>query len=338
MKFYAGIDLHSNNITLSILNEEEKEVFCKKISLDKDLILNALLQFKENLHGIVIESTFNWYWLADELMLQGYRIYLAHPPANKQYSGYKHTNDKTDAKWLAHLLKLGILKTGYVYPKEERGLRELLRRRMGLVQKQTSILLSMQSLIARYEGKKISANLIKTMVPERANKYITDSNIAFLFKQELEILKTIISQVNIIEKASLKQLRKIPGFKKLKEIPGVGNILGSLIVLESIDIKRFKNAGNYCSYCRCVNSERKSNGKKKGENNRRNGNKYLSWAFIEAANLAVRYDERIKKYYQRKMNRTNKIIATKTVAAKLSKACFFMLRDDVEFDMKIFNG
>lgn len=338
MSLYAGIDLHSNNITLSILNEEEKEVFCKKISLDKDLILNALLQFKENLHGIVIESTFNWYWLADELMLQGYRVYLAHPPANKQYSGYKHTNDKTDARWLAHLLKLGILKTGYVYPKEERGLRELLRRRMGLVQKQTSILLSMQSLIARYEGKKISANLIKTMAPERANEYITDPNIAFLFKQELEILKTIISQVDIIEKASLKQLRKIPGFKKLKEIPGIGNILGSLIVLESIDINRFKNAGKYCSYCRCVNSERKSNGKKKGENNRKNGNKYLSWAFIEAANLAVRYDENIKKYYQRKMNRTNKIVATKTVAAKLSKACFFMLRDNVKFDMKIFNG
>ena len=85
-------------------------------------------------------------------------------------------------------------------------------------------------------------------------------------------------------------------------------------------------------------SARKSNGKKKGENNRKNGNHYLCWAFIEAANFAIRYNEVIKKYYQRKMKRSNQIIAIKTVAAKLSKACFFMLRDKVKFDIKIFNG
>jgi transposase len=338
MKLYAGMDLHSNNIFLSILTEEDKEIFNKKLSLDKEVILNTLSKFKADMQGIVIESTYNWYWLADMLQEHGYYIHLAHPAANKQYSGYKHTDDKTDARWLAHLLQLGILKTGHIYPKEERGLRELLRQRMRLVQIQTAVLLGIQSLITRYEGKKISANHIKTMKEEDLDCYIKDPNIIFLVKHRLAILKSFLLQINVIEKEVMKQLKPNQNFKRLKQIPGIGDILGGLIVLESGNIGRYKSAGDYCSYCRCVNSERKSNGKKKGINNRKNGNRYLSFAFIEAANFAIRYSERIQRYYQRKMGRSNKLIAIKTVAAKLAKACFFILRDEVEFDMKIFNG
>lgn len=338
MKLYAGIDLHSNNIYLSILNEEEKEVFCKQISLNTDLIINTLSPFKSDLQGVVIESTFNWYWLADALQTHGYQVNLAHPSANKQYEGYKHTNDKTDARWLARLLQLGILKTGHIYPKEQRGLRELLRQRMRLVQLQTTLLLGLQAVVMRYEGNKISANNIKTMKEEDVHQYIKDANVVFLFKQKLAILKNFIVQIHVIEQEAMRQIKQLAGFKELKQISGIGDILGAVIVLETGDVKRFKSAGTYCSYCRCVNSERKSNGKKKGENNRKNGNHYLCWAFIEAANFAIRYNEAIKKYYQRKMNRSNKLIAIKTIAAKLSKACFFILRDGVEFDMKIFNG
>jgi len=84
MKLYAGIDLHSNNIYLSILNEEEKEILCKQIPLDTNMILNTLLPFKNDLQGVVIESTFNWYWLADALQMHGYQVHLAHPAANQQ--------------------------------------------------------------------------------------------------------------------------------------------------------------------------------------------------------------------------------------------------------------
>lgn len=338
MKLYAGMDLHSNNIFLSILNEQNMEIFSKKLPLDKEVILNTLAGFKANLQGVVVESTYNWYWLADMLQERGYQIHLAHPAANQQYNGYKHTGDKTDARWLAHLLQLGILKTGYIYPKEQRGLRELLRQRMRLVQLQTAVLLGLQALVTRYEGKKISANHIKTMTDEDVHKHIKDSNIIFLFKQKLAILKNFLLQIHVIEKEIMRQLKPSQNFKRLKQIPGIGDILGGLIVLESGDIDRFKSAGDYCSYCRCVNSERKSNGKKKGVNNRKNGNRYLSFAFIEAANFAIRYNEEIKKYYQRKMSRSNKIIALKTISAKLSKACFFILRDEVVFDMKTFNG
>jgi len=96
---------------------------------------------------------------------------------------------------------------------------------------------------------------------------------------------------------------------------------------------RFTQVGHYASYCRCVGSERISNGKRKGRGNTKNGNRYLAWAFVEAANFAVRYNPKIKRYYQRKCARSNGIVAIKTVAHKLARACYYILRDRVPFDV-----
>jgi len=92
--------------------------------------------------------------------------------------------------------------------------------------------------------------------------------------------------------------------------------------------------GNYTSYCRCVKSGRLSNQKKKGENNRKNGNKYLSWAYVEAANFIRRYCPEAKSWYQRKLSRSKQVVATKALASKLSKACYFIIKDQVDFDVK----
>jgi len=123
-------------------------------------------------------------------------------------------------------------------------------------------------------------------------------------------------------------------FTLLKTIPGIGPILAMTILLETGDIKRFESVGNYSSYCRCVESKRISNERKKGMNNRKNGNAYLCWAFIEASNHAIRSYPEINKYYQRKLAKTMRVVALKTIANKLSKACYFILRDEVGFDMK----
>jgi transposase len=124
-----------------------------------------------------------------------------------------------------------------------------------------------------------------------------------------------------------------PAFKPLLTVSGVGQILGLTIMLETGAIERFAKVGNYASYCRCVGSKRISNGKKKGKGNTKNGNKYLAWAYIEAANFAVRYNPQIKRYYQRKCARTQPIVAIKAVAHKLARACYYILRDQVPFDV-----
>jgi len=140
--------------------------------------------------------------------------------------------------------------------------------------------------------------------------------------------------VKIIEKAVKKKARLKPEFKKPQTVPGIGIVLALTIMLETGDICRFAKVGNYASYCRCVGSIRLSNGKKKGKGNAKNGNRHLSWAFVEAANFAIRYNDDIKRFYQRKRAKTNKMVAIKTVAHKLARACYYILRDQVEFDLQ----
>lgn len=253
--------------------------------------------------------------------------------ANIQYSGIKCTGDESDALWLANLLRLNILSTGHIYPKEKRGIRELVRKRLILVRQQTACLLSVQGMITRYENVRITASKIKSS-DDKILDFIKDENVKFAAKSQLKILDCIMEQIDLLEKQIQKIIKPDSFFALLKTIPGIGPILAMTILLETGDIKRFESVGNYSSYCRCVESKRVSNEKKKGVNNRKNGNAYLCWAFIEASNHAINSYPEIKKYYQRKLSKTMRVVALKTIANKLSKACYFMLRDNTEFDMK----
>lgn len=338
MKLYCGIDLHSNNNYVVLLDEQEMIMYQKRLPNKLSLVLEVLSPYREQLEGVVVESTYNWYWLVDGLQEAGYQVYLANTSALQQYSGLKHTDDKTDATWLAQLLRLNILKTGYIYPKHQRGLRELLRRRMVLVKQQTMNILGIQSAITRYENIKLSSDKIKRSTDKEILHYIKDKQVKLAVKSQLFVLRCLVKQISELEKNILGEIRQTHFFNLLKSIPGIGDVLAMTILLETGDIRRFASAGNYSSYCRCVESKRISNAKKKGENNRRNGNHYLGWAFIESANYAIRYSEQVKKYYQRKLAKTSRVVALKTVANKLSKACYFILRDGVQFEIsKIFN-
>jgi transposase len=104
-------------------------------------------------------------------------------------------------------------------------------------------------------------------------------------------------------------------------------------MLETGEMRRFSTVGDYASYCRCVGSQKLSNGKKKGSGNTKNGNKYLAWAFVEAANFAIRYNARIKSFYQRKKAKSHGVLAIKAVAHKLCRACYYIMKEQVAFDV-----
>ena len=163
MEVYAGIDLHSSNNYVGIIDEQDQRLYQKRLPNRLGDILPALEPFKESLKGVVVESTYNWYWLVDGLQEHGYKVHLANPSAIKQYEGLKHTDDKWDSFWLAHLKRLDILPEGYIYPKEERPVRDLLRRRLLFVRHRTSHILSLQSSITRNLGYKISGSDIKKL-------------------------------------------------------------------------------------------------------------------------------------------------------------------------------
>ena len=133
MTLYAGIDLHSNNSYLGISDEEDKRHYKKRLPNQADVILAELEPYRNDLVGVVVESTFNWYWLVDMLMDDGYKVHLANPAGIQKDKGLKYRGDKHDAFWLARLLRLGILAEGYIYPKEWRPVRDLLRKRGHLV-------------------------------------------------------------------------------------------------------------------------------------------------------------------------------------------------------------
>jgi transposase len=269
----------------------------------------------------------------DGLEENGYKVHLANPAAIQTYSGLKHTDDKWDSFWLAHMLRLGLLPEGYIYPKEQRSVRDLLRRRLMFVRQRTAQLLSLQSMITRSRGINYPGSSIKKFREEFIDKlFKSDATLAFTGKKNLsaiQYLGKIVSEIEVEVKAQLVLKKE---FEMLLTTTGIGNILGLTIMLEVGNINRFKKVGNYSSYCRCVESKRISNGKKKGENNKKNGNKYLAWAYVEAANHAMRNCKKAQKFFQRKMAKSNRVLATKALANKLTKATYYIMRDQVPYD------
>jgi transposase len=329
MALYCGIDLHSNNHVVVVIDEEDRRVVEKRIANSLERTLSLLAPFQSELAGIAVESTFNWYWLVDGLMDQGYRLHLVNTAAVKQYEGLKHTEDRYDAFHLAHLLRLGILPTGYIYPKERRPVRDLMRRRSGLVRLAARQLVSVQSQIWRDTGERVSSNRLRQAdfaLP------LTDPLAQLPAAAGLRVYHALREEIEALEAAALAAARLEREFEVLTTIKGVGPILALTIMLETGDIHRFPSVGDYASYCRLVKAEKLSNGKRKGEANRKCGNKYLSWAFSEAAHFAVRWEPQARRFVERKQAKTNGIVAIRALAHKLARASYYMLKEQTPFD------
>jgi transposase len=163
---YSGIDLHSNNSVVTVMDEQDRIVAEKRLPNDPRRIIEFLTPWREELAGVVVESTFNWYWLVDGLQEAGYTVKLANTTAIKKYEGLKHSGDEADARHLAHLLRLGILPTGTILPKDQRAVRDLARKRMQLVRSRTTHILAMENITARQNGAQLTSNQIKRLTPE----------------------------------------------------------------------------------------------------------------------------------------------------------------------------
>jgi len=330
MGLYCGIDLHSNNHVLTVIDDTDRRVYERRLPNDLAITKAALEPYRAELVAVAVESTFNWYWLVDGLMEAGYTVRLVNTAAVRQYEGVKHTDDEHDAFWLAHLLRLGILPTGYIYPKGERGLRDLARQRMRLVKHRSALITSVQIQVWRSTAVRLKADTIKGL-GKQPWPDLADADLALSVKAGRAAINTLSVQIERLEKILLKRLRLSPQFRMLKTVTGIGPILAMTIALEVGDIARFAGVGEFASYCRCVDSQRLSNGKKKGEANRKCGNRYLAWAFIEAAYFATRNLPAAKRFYERKRRQRHAMLAMKALAHKLARACFYVLRDQVPF-------
>jgi transposase len=212
-------------------------------------------------------------------------------------------------------------------------MRDLMRRRQKFVQQRTSHINSLQSMFSRHLAAQLDGNEIKKLEPDDVDKFFKDPFAALAAKNSIQTIAFLETKAKQIEKAILAEVKLEKQFEVITTTPGVGNILGLTMMLEGDDFSRFRSPGNYSSYCRCVKSEKISNNKKKGQGNRKNGNKYLAWAYVEAAHMIIRFCPEANRFYQRKKAKTNGAIATKALANKLARATFCMMRDQKPFDV-----
>ena len=196
---YSGIDLHSNNSVVTVTDDTDRVVAERRLPNDLAKIIGFLLPWRDELVGVVVESTYNWYWLVDGLQEAGFEVKLANTGAMKKYDGLKHSGDESDARQLAHLLRLGILPTGTILPPEHRATRDLARKRMQLVRSRTAHILAVENITARQLGMRISSNQVKQLTAEAVDQMPLSADVALAIKANVAVITTLSAQIDLLE-------------------------------------------------------------------------------------------------------------------------------------------
>src|SRR4030095_9781637 len=210
MPLYGGIDLHANNSVVVLLNEQDQVISQRRLANHLPTILEQLGHYHADIQGVVVESTSNWYWLVDGLMEADYRVHLANPVAIQQYSGLKYTDDHSEARWLAHWLRLGLLPEGYIYPKAERAVRDVLRKRAHLVRQHTANVLSVQNIMARNTGARFSVKRIQELTKKDLTSLLAEEPQVLAVTSSLTVLDCLRQQITTLAKTVHKRLNHTP--------------------------------------------------------------------------------------------------------------------------------
>jgi transposase len=224
MALYGGIDLHANNSVIVLLNEQDEVVYQKRLPNALSTVLEQVAPYQTALKGLVVESTYNWYWLVDGLMEAGYRVHLANPAAIQQYDGLKYTDDHSDARWLAHLLRLGVLPEGYIYPKAERAVRDLLRKRAHVVRQHTANVLSVQNIMARNTGARFSVKRMQALTKQELQSLLAEEAQVLAVTSSLTVLDCLKRQIKTLEQTVHQRLHHTPLYEQWRTVAGIGTI------------------------------------------------------------------------------------------------------------------
>lgn len=327
MALYGSVDLHSNNSYAAVSDETDKLVKAKRLPNRLEDIDRFFTEYRTGLGDIVIESTYNGYWLMDGLQKLGYGVKLVHMSACAQYSGLKYTDDESDCMWLNRMHRLGVLPTGYVYPRQDRPLRDLLRKRMYLVQTRTGFLNSFKHLLLTWNAVGIRGRAIGALSLEELKQLFPDPVLRAQAVCLWQTIRSLSCQIRNIELLVQAKTKDDPLIQRLCAIRGIGPLLAQVLRLETGEISRFKTHKNYLSYCGLVGSRKLSNQRQKGSGNRHNRNKFLRWAFAEIAIQLIIHEPRVKSYHDRLIRRKGRIIPKAIIGAKIARVVYRILSD-----------
>jgi len=338
MKYYCGIDLHTTNCVICVIDNQEEIHFRGKVP-------NCIFEITDKLNGfspkpgVVVEATLNWYWLIDGLQDEGFNVKLAHTYGLHMITGAKVKTDKRDAFILAKLLRLGAIPEAYIYPAEKRPVRDLLRRRAKLVRYRAEAYTAIRTRLLQQGLDGLSLLTIKALDKGEIREMVTHPVIQASMGHELERIRVYTRELAKMEKMLLRSADKDPLFRLLQTIPGVGKILALTIYYESGQIERFGSAKQFCSYARVVPGIAQSSSVTRRGGGSKQGNPYLKWAFMQAASIAVRFHPNVRKFREkhlaRRRSKARRMISMSIVAHKLATGAYHVMKGKVPFRQEL---
>ena len=336
--FYCGVDLHARSMFTHVLDHAGATVFARDLAANPKVFLDAVAPFRQ---GLVVgcECMFAWYWLADLCEDESIPFTLGHALYMKAIHGGKAKNDRIDGGKIAGLLRGGMFPIAYVYPRAKRETRDLLRRRCFFIQQRSQLIAHIVNTNSQYNLPPLTAKLCyagnrSDDFAERFTHPATQRSI----QADLKLIDAFEEQTDDIERIVLKTARidNPVTLGLLRTIPGIGKILGLVMLYEIDNIGRFPEVGNFLSYSRLVRPEHESAGKKKGSGGKKIGNAHLKWAFSEAACLMLRAMPEAKKWLQRQERKRGKKKALSVLEAKIGRTVYHLWRKQHPFDPKRF--
>lgn len=332
---YCGIDLHTKKMYLCIINQEGEILLHKNIDTNPDIFMANIQPFRKDL-VVGVECMFTWYWIADICKKAGIDFVLGHALYMKAIHGGKAKNDKIDSRKIALLLKGGMFPLAYVYPKKMRPTRDLLRRRNHFMRKRAELLAHIVNTGAQYNLEEPFGRIRRRNHRDGLEEKFLHPDVQKSIIADMQMLDAYDKVIGSMEYEIQKNAKDHDpvAYALLRTLPGIGEILGLVILYEIGDINRFPRVQEFASYCRLVKSAKESNGKNYGTSGAKIGNAHLKWAFSEAAKLFARWNEPAKRYKERLVRKHNKGKALSILAHKLGRAVYYMLKNKEPFDQK----
>ena len=261
---------------------------------------------------------------------------LGHALYMKAIHQGKSKNDRLDAAKIAGLLRGKLLPQAYVYPKAMRATRDLLRRRSFLVRRRAELLAHLVNTNSQYNLPPLNKKLVYPANRGELNlaERFTEPSARKLVECDLALIDALDGQIHELELHLVRTAKvdDVQAYARLQSIPGVGKILGLVLLYEIHDVGRFPEAGHFLSYARLVRPGHESAGKAKGFGNKKIGNAHLRWALGEAACLYLRSSDRAKRWQARMHAKHAPGKTLGILAAKLGRTVYHLLRTRQVFD------
>jgi transposase len=329
---YCGVDLHTKRMYLCILDQEGNKLLHRNVRAKPREFLSAIEGFRDDL-VVGAECMFTWYWLADICLEEKIKFILGHALYMKAIHGGKKKDDKLDSETIARLMRGGTFPLSYVYPREMRATRDLVRRRMFLVRRRSELLAHVQMTNQQYNH-----DPFEKMLQYASNRDILDRfeqpSVRLSVEADLATVDHYDKLLTQLEKDLVRQatLHDPWACALLRTIPGIGKILSLVLLYEIHTIDRFPSIGDFLSYARLVTPKQTSDGKVTGHSGAKIGNVHLKWAFSEAVLWMLRHSEEAKAFLKRKEKKYGKARAMTMLGRKIARAVYQMLKRKEPFD------